>query len=51
MRVGRTSRTLVYTVHMKLLKVAEARARFGELLDHAEQGDDVFIERNGVRFR
>lgn len=35
---------------MKALRVAEARARFGEVLDRAEQGDDVFIERNGVRF-
>lgn len=33
------------------LKVAEARARFGELLDEAEQGRPVFIERRGVRFR
>ena len=35
---------------MKGFKVAEARARIGELLDHAERGEDVFIERNGVRF-
>jgi hypothetical protein len=36
---------------VKGFKVAEARARFGALLDQAEQGDDVLIERNGVRFR
>lgn len=33
------------------LKVAEARARFGELLDEAEKGRPVTIERRGVRFR
>lgn len=36
---------------MNAFKVSEARARFGDVLDQAEQGDDVFIERNGVRFR
>jgi antitoxin (DNA-binding transcriptional repressor) of toxin-antitoxin stability system len=36
---------------MKRLKVAEARARFGEILDEAEKGHPVFIERRGVRFR
>ena len=36
---------------MKHLKVAEARARFGEILDEAERGVPVFIERRGVRFR
>jgi hypothetical protein len=36
---------------MKDLKVAEARARFGEILDEAERGVPVFIERRGVRFR
>lgn len=33
------------------MKVAEARARFGEILDDAEQGVPVIIERRGVRFR
>jgi antitoxin (DNA-binding transcriptional repressor) of toxin-antitoxin stability system len=33
------------------MKVAEARARFGEILDAAEQGLPVVIERRGVRFR
>lgn len=36
---------------MKHLKVAEARARFGEVLDEAEKGAEVVIERRGVRFR
>lgn len=36
---------------MKHMKVAEARARFGEVLDEAEKGADVVIERRGVRFR
>jgi hypothetical protein len=35
---------------MKGFRVAEARAIFGELLDRAENGDPVFIERRGVRF-
>jgi antitoxin (DNA-binding transcriptional repressor) of toxin-antitoxin stability system len=42
----------MYNVHiMEHLKVAEARARFGEMLDEAEQGGEVVIERQGVRFR
>jgi prevent-host-death family protein len=42
----------MYNVHvMKFLKVAEARARFGEVLDQAEAGSPVVIERRGVRFR
>ena len=42
----------MYNVHtMKAMKVAEARARFGEVLDEAENGVPVFIERRGVRFR
>jgi len=36
---------------MKHLKVAEARARFGEMLDQAEKGTPVVIERRGVRFK
>lgn len=35
---------------MKGFTVAEARARFGDLLDEAEQGKPVVIERHGVRF-
>jgi len=33
------------------MKVAEARARFGEILDAAEKGLPVVIERRGVTFR
>ena len=36
---------------MKGYRVAEARARFGEMLDDAEKGVPVVIERRGVRFR
>lgn len=36
---------------MKGFRVAEARAQFGDLLDQAEQGEPVYIERRGVRFR
>ena len=35
---------------MKPLKVAAARARFGEILDEAERGEAITIERRGVRF-
>jgi antitoxin (DNA-binding transcriptional repressor) of toxin-antitoxin stability system len=43
---------MVYIVHtMKHWKVAEARARFGEILDEAERGNRVVVERRGVRFR
>ena len=36
---------------MKYLTVREARARFGEILDDAEKGATVVIERRSVRFR
>jgi antitoxin (DNA-binding transcriptional repressor) of toxin-antitoxin stability system len=36
---------------MKHLTVREARARFGEILDDAEKGTPVVIERRNVRFR
>lgn len=36
---------------MSHMKVSEARARFGEILDEAEKGTPVLIERRGVRFR
>lgn len=43
---------MMYNVQaMTHLKVAEARARFGEILDEAEKGTPVVIERRGVRFR
>jgi hypothetical protein len=34
----------------KRFLVAEARARFGELLDEADQGETVVIERWGVQY-
>ena len=42
---------MLYNVHtMKGFKVAEARERFGEMLDQAERGETVYIVRRGVRF-
>jgi antitoxin (DNA-binding transcriptional repressor) of toxin-antitoxin stability system len=35
---------------MKRYSMAQARQRFTELLDSAEQGHPVVIERRGVRF-
>ena len=40
----------MYNGHMKRYSVAEARARFSDLLDAAEQGKPAVIERRGVRF-
>lgn len=40
----------MYNVHMKRFTVSEARARFGDVLDAAEEGGEVVIERRGVRF-
>ena len=40
----------VSTVHTKGFTVAEARARFGDLLDSAEESEQVVIERHGVHF-
>lgn len=45
------SRSGVQCTTMTNLKVAEARARFGEILDEAERGAPVVIERRGIRFR
>ena len=40
----------MYNAHMKRYSVAEARARFSDRLDAAEQGEPAVIERRGVRF-
>ena len=40
----------MYNEHMKRYSVAEARARFSDLLDAAEKGEPAGIERRGVRF-
>src|SRR5687767_12092285 len=43
--------SFVYNVHMKRYTVAAARKRIAEVLDEAEKGRPVVIERKGVRFR
>ena len=35
---------------MKRFTVAEARARFGDMLDEADEGETVIIERRGVQY-
>ena len=40
----------MYTVHVKKYSVAGARQHLAEVLDSAESGEDVVIERRGVRF-
>jgi hypothetical protein len=40
----------MYNGHMKRYSVAEARARFSDLLDAAEHGEPAVIERRGIRF-
>jgi hypothetical protein len=41
----------MYIVHMKRYSVAQARSHFSHLLDAAEAGEAVLIERRGTRFR
>ena len=41
----------MYIVHVKRYSVAQARVQFSHLLDAAEAGDAVVIERRGTRFR
>ncbi len=42
----------MYTVHlMKTYGTAEAREHLSDLLSEAEEGQPVFIERRGVRFK
>jgi len=41
----------VYNVHaMKRYTAGQARQRFSELLDAAERGQPIVVERRGVRF-
>ena len=41
----------MYNVHaMKRYTTAQARQRFAELLDAAERGQPVVVERRGIRF-
>lgn len=35
---------------MKIYSASQARARFAEVLDFAESGETVVVERGGVRF-
>lgn len=39
----------MYIVHVKVYSVSLARARLADLLDAAERGERVFIERRGIR--
>lgn len=41
----------MYTVHMKRVTATEARRRLFQLLDAVENGEDIVLERSGVRFR
>jgi prevent-host-death family protein len=43
--------SVLYIVQVKRYSVAQARIHFSHLLDAAEAGDPVVIERRGVRFR
>ncbi len=40
----------MYNVHMRRYTTAQARRRFAELLNAAERGQSILIERRGVRF-
>jgi len=41
----------MYTVHMARYSASEARRQFFELLDAAERGEEVILDRKGIRFR
>ena len=47
--VGRVPR--LYNVHMARTTAAQARQNLSRLLDAAERGEEVIVERRGVRFR
>lgn len=40
----------MYNVHVKRYTTAQARQRFAKVLDAAELGQPVVIERRGIRF-
>jgi len=42
---------VVYNVHVRKYKVAMVRERFARVLDEAQRGEPVFIERKGVVYR
>ena len=41
----------MYIVHMARSTAAQARQNLSRLLDAAERGEEVIVERRGVRFR
>ena len=41
---------LLYNVQMKRYTSSQVRERFAEMLDAADKGEEVFIERRGVRY-
>ena len=41
----------MYTVHMARYTATDARRHFFQLLDAAEQGEEIVLERHGVRFK
>lgn len=41
----------MYIVHMARTTMAQARQNLSRLLDAAERGEEVVVERRGVRFR
>lgn len=41
----------MYTVHMTRMTATEARRQLFKLLDEVEKGEEVVLERGGVRFR
>ncbi len=41
----------MYTVHMPRFTATEARKQLFRLLDSAEKGEEVILERRGTRFR
>lgn len=41
---------MMYNVQMKRYSVADARERLADVLDSAERGTPVVIERRGVRY-
>jgi antitoxin (DNA-binding transcriptional repressor) of toxin-antitoxin stability system len=42
---------MLYNVQMKRYTATEARMRMADMLDSAERGESVLIERKGVRFQ
>jgi antitoxin (DNA-binding transcriptional repressor) of toxin-antitoxin stability system len=47
----RRGAVVMYNVHMKKYTVGMVRERLSEALDEAQSGEQVFIQRRGVRYR